>query len=173
LICRAESHSDLLPAPEENKWGYVTQIRRLDDLGRSAHADQVETALNIIKAGGRVDPHPTLIYKITRDGYRLMWCNAAWTEWTGLDFEESASGMDLETVDAAVREDVGAVVSRAGQAKIEMDLEYDLYRPHTGEMWGRIWVHGHPIHVADPEAWYYVSRLRKAEDRLTVPPPPT
>jgi hypothetical protein len=124
---------------------------------------QVEQALNVVKSMAIGDKVPTLLYKTSPGEYKLIWHNNAWTEWTGLDMDDSRAGGDILSVHPDDRPTIEPSVEETGQLKEEVDVHYMLVRPKTGEKVGRVWAHGYPIHTADEAAWYYVSRIRMVE----------
>lgn len=126
---------------------------------------QIEVALNIVKSMGITDPNPVLIYKTVPGSYAAQWVNEAWTEWTGLDLEDTRSGGDMLAVQDDERGVVGPSVTETGQMKEAVDVKYTMVQPYNHDkVVGRVWAHGYPIHTQDPNAWYYVTRIRKIED---------
>lgn len=125
--------------------------------------EQVEQALNVVKSIAIGDSTPTLLYKTTPGEYGLIWHNKAWTEWTGLEIEDTRAGGDILAVHEDDRVVIEPSVEETGQLKEEIDITYMMVRPKTGEKVGKVWAHGYPIHTANDEAWYYVSRLKMIE----------
>lgn len=151
------------------------QDLKIDDLRKSSQKifnelnkmsdNQLLQAMNIVKGIAYTDTNPVLIYKTSPGKYELIWINPAWTEWTGLNLEESASGGDLLAVEEEEREVLGPSIFETGQSKGVIDVKYTLIKPKTHEIVGRVWAYGYPMNVDREDAWYYVSRLRKVEDK--------
>jgi len=170
-----DSHMEVEESIRKDEYELVQKMQRtLNALSSSNEKDHgiifkhlkksedaaIELAINTVKSMSISDSTPTLIYRTTPGNYELLWHNPAWTEWTGLELDESRAGGDLLAVAEGDRKTVGPTVEDIGQRKEEMDLEYHMINPKTGESIGYIWAHAYPIHTTREEEWFYVSRIK-------------
>ena len=128
-------------------------------------AAQIEHSLGIVKGLAATDECPVLIYKTTPGEYGVIWTNTAWTEWTGLDLEETQAGGDLMAVKEGTQRDlIEPEVFTSGQEQDIVDVKYTMIKPKTGEEVGYVWAHGETMRTYNEEEWYYVARIKMAEE---------
>jgi len=163
LEVREEEYNLIQESIDENKVQHDKIFDKIEIVmatqNKSAHR-QVENTLSMVRGLYRLDPEPVLIYKTDPENWRAIWCNIAWTEWTGLSLEETRAGGDLLAIKHdSEREVIEPAVTQTGRAKEEMNFEYVLQNPSTEKVIGRVSAHAEVIDPYNDQYWYYIARI--------------
>jgi hypothetical protein len=165
---RAEEYKLIQESIDTNADDHSKIFTKIDSImenqQKSKHR-QVQNTLAMVKSLYTTDDAPVLIYKVDPQEWRAVWCNIAWTKWTGLSLEETRAGGDLKAIKHdEEREIIEPTVTRSGRAKQEMNVEYTLQNPVTHEEVGVVQAHAELIDPENGEFWYYVARLVLIEE---------